>query len=246
MNDLFSRLGLSVKETETFTKLLTLGAQPISVIAKQMGMPRSSMYFIVEKLKEHQLIEEFDQTGIKYVKCIPAKDIADVLKAEERNIKQTLLLLEEKLPALQALESTLSVTPKVKFSEGKDAVMKMYESLAQEKELFAFFNPETVKHMMPAYLNIIHETVLEHGSRAKEIAVDCTEARTYKRKFQSTRHQIKILPKGATFLSDCIICEERICMISYGENQIAAIEIFSKTLASTQRTVFEQLWNSLQ
>ncbi|MDO8649604.1 MAG: helix-turn-helix domain-containing protein [Candidatus Peregrinibacteria bacterium] len=246
MDDLFSRFGLSTKETETFTKLLTLGAQPISVVAKHVGIPRSSMYFIVEKLKEHRLIEEFDRAGIKYVKCIPVKDIADVLKAEERNIKQTLLLLEEKLPTLQALESTLSVTPKVKFSEGKESVMKMYESLAQEKELYAFFNPETVQRMMPAYLNIIHEAVNEHGSSAKEIAVDCEEARTYKRKFDSTRHQIKILPRGATFLSDCIICRERICMISYGENQIAAVEIFSQTLASTQRTVFEQVWNSLK
>ncbi len=245
MDDLFSHFGLTKKEADTFLKLLSLGAQPISVVAKHVGIPRSSMYFVMEKLKRRRLIEEFERVGIKYVKCIPAKSIADVLKAEERNIKQVFLLLQEKLPTLEAVENTLSVTPKVKFSEGKESVMKMYESLMHEKELYVFFNPETVKRMMPSYLNIIHEIVKEHGSTAKEIAVDCAEARAYKRRFHSMRHHIKLLPKGVTFLSDSIICKERICMMSYGEHQIAAVEIFSPTLASTQRAIFEQVWNSL-
>ncbi len=245
MDELFSKLGLNEKETETFMKLLPLGAQPISVIAKHVGIPRSSMYFIVEKLKGHRLIEEFERTGIKYVKCIPVKDIADVLKADERNIRETLLLLKEKLPTLETLENTLSVTPKVKFLEGKEAVMKMYESLAHDEQFYSFFNPAVVKSMVPAYLNIIPEILSTHKGEAKEIIVDCKEARAYKNGFHSKRHQIKILPEAVKFLSDCIICKDRICMITYGENQVAAIEIFSTTLASTQRVVFERVWQSL-
>jgi sugar-specific transcriptional regulator TrmB len=246
MEDLLSRLGLTAKEQATFMKLLTLGSQPISVIAKHVGIPRSSMYFIIEKLKERRLVEVFERTGITYVKCIPVKDIADVLRTEERNIKQILLLLEEKLPVLQAMENTLSITPKVKFSEGRDAVMKAYESLVQSRELLAYFNPEIVMRLMPAYLSIIHEAVQEHGSSAKEILVHSEGAEVYQRKYQSERHQIRLLPGGVTFLSDCIIADEKICMINYGEKQIAAVELFSPNLAATQRTLFELVWKSLE
>ncbi len=245
MNALFTRLGLSAKETDVFLKLLPLGAQPVSVIARHAGIPRSSMYFVVEKLKQRRLVETFERAGIAYAKCIPAKSIADVLKAEERAITETMELLQEQLPALEAIENTLSVTPKVKFAEGREAVMNMYESLLSEKELCVFFNPQTVKRLMPAYLNIIHEAVHDHGGFAREIAVDCPEAHAYRRKFQSPRHHIKILPRGVLFLSDSIIAKERICMVSYGENQIAAVDIFSATLASTQRAIFDQVWDSL-
>ena len=140
MDALFSRLGLTAKEAQTFLKLLPLGAQPVSVVAKHAGVPRSSMYFVIDRLKSRGLVEEFERAAVKYVKCIPVKDTADLLRTEERTIAQTIEVLEAKLPALQALENTLSVTPKVKFSEGCEAVMKVYESLSREKEFCTFFN----------------------------------------------------------------------------------------------------------
>ncbi len=245
MNTLFSKLGLTKKEADVFLKLLSLGGQPVSVIAKHAGIPRSSMYFVLEKLRERRLIEEFERAGVKYVKCIPVRDIATVLKAEERNLQHTLALLEEQLPALESLENTLSVTPKVKFSEGKDAVMKIYESLSQEKEFCTFFNPAVFGTVVDASLNTIPAILRESGGRAREVVVDSPEARQYQKKFHSERHKIKLLSKGATFLSDCIICKDRICMVTYGENQVAAIEIFGKTLASTHQTMFEELWRHL-
>ncbi|MBI5793822.1 hypothetical protein HZA87_01905 [Candidatus Uhrbacteria bacterium] len=246
MDELFARLGLNEKETETFRTLLSLGAQPVSVIAKHVHLPRSSMYFIVEKLKEHRLIEEFERTGIRYVKCIPVRDLPDVVKAQQRGMQQTLELLREKLPQLQALENTLTVTPKVKLSEGMDAVMKVYESLAHEKQIYSYFNPAVFMKMMPAYATFISDAVIPAGGKAKEIVVDCKEARAYKKKFHSKNHQYRLLPAGVTFLSDCIICKDRVCFVTYGEKQIAAIELFSTTLAATQRVIFDQMWKSLE
>lgn len=244
MDEFFSTLGLREKEAETFLKLLSLGAQPVSVIAKHVGIPRSSMYFIMEKLQARGLIDVFERAGIRYVKCIPVKNIPDVLKAEERYIKHAQSLLQEKLPALQALESTISVLPKVKFNEGKEAVLSMYQSLARERRLYAFFNPAVVQSILPAAISVIAD-FLEEGGEAKEIVVDSKDGRAYRDRYHSRRHQIKIFPGSVTFLSDTILCKDRICMVTYGEDEIAAIEIFSQTLATTQRTIFEQLWESL-
>ena len=245
MDDLFTRLGLTAKERETFLKLLPLGAQPISVIAKRVGIPRSSMYIVVEKLKERRLVETFERVGIRYVKCIPAKDIANVLRVQERSIRETLEMLQEELPALEAMEGKGNIAPSVKFWEGKDAVMKMYESFAHEKELCAFFNPQTVKRLMPAYLAVTHEAVREYGARAREIAVDSPEARAYRHTYASERHEIRLLPHADTLLSDCLIARDRIAMVSYAENAIVAMEMFSASLAATQRILFEYMWKGL-
>ncbi len=227
---------------QTFLTLLELGAQPVSVIARRVGVPRSSMYLILDDLKKLQLAEEFEREGIKYFKCIPVRNIADVLKAKERKTHQTLELLEDKLPELEALENKLSITPKVKFFEGKEAVMKMYEEVLKEKGFYAFFHPKLVKRVMPEYYHKVAETLKKNKGRAKEFMVDCPEAQEYKKRFGSKNHQVKILPKRAVFASDTIITGDKIYMISYGEKEVSATEIFNTSLAKTQRIIFEELW----
>lgn len=242
MKQLFRKFGLDDKEIQTFLKLLELGAQPVSVIARHVGVPRSSMYLILDRLKETQLIEEFERAGIKYVKAIPVKSIADVLHAKEAQIHQMEELLEDKLPELEALENKLSITPHVKFFEGKDAVMKMYEAVLGEKEFVAFFNPKLVKSTLPQYLDKIPQAIKEEKAKVRELLVECKEAHEYQDQYQSKNHQIKILPKGMRFDSDTIITPDRIFMISYGEDNVSAVEIFNKSLAETQRALFDQLW----
>lgn len=246
MKELFIALGANEKEMQTYIKMLELGANPISVIAKYVGVPRSSMYVILERLKKLNLIEEFERNKIIYVKPIPARNLLGILKSKEKQIEQSLEILEEQLPKLESLENKLSITPTVKFYEGKEAVMQIYEAVLKEKEFYAAFNPYVVKKFMPEYFDEVAKVLRVKGGHAKEILVACNEALAYRKRFQSTKHQIKILPKGRTFSSDNIITGEKIFMISYYEKDVSGTEIYNPSLAQTQRTLFEELWNGLK
>ncbi|MFA6529197.1 MAG: helix-turn-helix domain-containing protein, partial [Candidatus Gracilibacteria bacterium] len=127
MKELFESLGAGEKEMQAFLKMLELGAQPISIIAKFVGVPRSSMYVILDRLKALHLVEEFEQKNIKYVRCIPVENLKNILESKEKQLEQTLVMLGKKLPELENLENRLSITPKVKFHEGKEGVMQVYE-----------------------------------------------------------------------------------------------------------------------
>jgi HTH-type transcriptional regulator, sugar sensing transcriptional regulator len=242
MQQLFTNLGLNKKEAETFLKLLELGAQPISVIAKQIGIPRSTMYTIIDQLTKLHLVENFERVGIRYVKCIPVKDIEGVLKSKERKIEQTINLLNENLPQLESLENNLSYAPRIKYYEGKEGIMKMYEGVLQEEGFSAFFNPALVKKHMPQYHYEIPETMRKRKMKALEIITISPAAQEYKKLYQSKIHQIKILPKDAKLPSDTIICKDKIYMVSYGEKDMAGIEIINQSLATSQQTIFNQLW----
>lgn len=225
--------------------MLELGAQPVSVIAKQLGVPRSSMYVTLEKLKKLQLIEEFDRNGIIFVKCIPVREIGDILKTRERMIEQTLRLLEETRPALEKLENKLSITPTVRFYEGKQAVMKMYEEVIRENEFYAYFNPVSVLAIMPEYYYKVGELLKKNKGRAKEFLVPGPEAERYKKRFTSPFHQIKFLPKNALFYSDTLLCKDTIYMISYGDKTVSGTGVRNPALAQTQRVIFETLWETV-
>lgn len=245
MKTLFQNLGATEKEMQAFLKMLELGAQPISVVAKHVGVPRSSMYVILEKLIKLQLVEQFERSGITYIKCIPVRHISDVLKMKERALEQTEKLLADFTPELERLENKLSITPTVRFYEGKQAVMKMYEEVIRENGFVAFFNPAVVHAVMPEYYYKIGEMLNKNKGRAQELLVPGIEAERYKKRFDSRQHQIKFLPKGAVFHADTLICKDTIYMISYGEKEVSGTGIHNPALAAAQRVVFDALWERI-
>lgn len=246
LQPLLDQLGLQQKEAETFLKLLQLGAKPVSVVAKFVGLPRSSMYFTLDRLKELQLIEEFERSGIKYVRCIPVRDIALLLQAKERKLKSAMQLLQEQMSQLELMENKLSVTPTVRFVEGKEAVLRMYlaEQSQWNKEWCTIYNPATVKHIAPTMLN--PKTYVGDKGSSKEIIVDCPEAQEWMKNFTGdARAAFKVLPKSTHFDSDISISEDTIYMVSFGENQAAGIVIVHRQLADQMRSMFQALWNLL-
>ena len=73
MDIFFSSLGLSQKEKRVFLKLLSLGATPVSMLAKALSLPRTSVYVLVERLKTLAVVETFKQQGkifVRYLKIL--------------------------------------------------------------------------------------------------------------------------------------------------------------------------------
>jgi hypothetical protein len=84
--------------------------------------------------------------------------------------------------------------------------------------------------------------------QAEEILMDCDEAQEYKKLFSTKLHRIKIFPKEIKFMSDIIITNEKIFLISYDEilSNISATEIHNKNMAQTQKMVFNELWEKYE
>jgi|CXWL01.1.fsa_nt_gi sugar-specific transcriptional regulator TrmB len=242
MKQLITSLGATDKEAETFLRLLELGPQTATILAKHIGTPRSTMYVIMAALKDMGLIEEFERSGVKYFKTVPVREISDVINAKKRKLDQTEQLFTRLLPDLESKQMKLTMTPKVRFFEGKDQVMKMYEQVLREESFCAFVNPALVKEVMPEYYDKIPQMIKREKREVRELLVDNKVAHEYQKNYASKRHQMKFLPKKIEFPSDTIICREKIYMISYGTNDLSALEIYNASLAKSQQEIFEMVW----
>lgn len=245
MRNLLIELGASQKEASAFLTLLELGAQPVSVLAKRLSMPRSSTYLLMERLNELGLVEEFERNKIKYIKCIPVESIKDLISLQERKLKQLQNLYQEKLPDLVALENRLSITPQIKHYEGQTAVMRMYEETLHGQKFDAIFNPKLVKKHMPQYYQAVPQMAAESGVEIREILVPSKDATDYKMKFEGPTHQIAILPQGTELNTDIIITANEIYMVAYGEREVSATEIRNPVLAQAHRVLFDGWWGRL-
>ncbi|MDF2379123.1 MAG: helix-turn-helix domain-containing protein [Candidatus Gracilibacteria bacterium] len=242
MKDFLRDLGAKKNEGETYLRLLELGAQPASVIAKHIGTPRSTMYLILQALENLGLVEEFERSGVKYFKTVDVSEIENVINARKRSLDQTMIHFKEKLPELELLQKKLTMTPKTKLFEGKDKVMQMYEQVLKEESFSALFNAQLMKEVMPQYYEKIPQALKKQGGKARELLVDNAVAHEYMEKFESERHQMKVLPLGTDLQSDMIICKEKIFLISFGKSDLSAVEIYNSSLAKSHQSFFNLLW----
>lgn len=245
MDQLFTKLGLTEKESKIFFELVTLGASPISIWAKICGINRSSMYVILERLLVQGLVTTFIHKGILHVQAVPMAEIPALLYDKETSVKNTRDLFISNLPGLQKLEKTHNIKPKVRFFEGKNKVETMYEEVIKEKSFKAFFHPERVKANMPEYFHKIPQALKANGGKAKELLIRCKEADEYIDLYQSEKHQISLLPRKITFSSDTIITKQKIYLIGYSASDVVGTEIWNEELAETQSILFDMIWSSI-
>lgn len=245
MYDIFKKLQLDKKDAEVFMKLLELGAQPASTVAKACSLPRSSTYLILERLKSAGFVEQFQRAGVKYFKCIPLDDVPKVLNQKVQTIKTSIQDFKSQINDLKKLENRYTITPKIKIFEGKEQLYKVYEDLMREKEFSAIFNAELFIKIMPKYESKVTKAFKNNKSKVKELVVNNTKGKYYQNKYQSKNHQIKLLPKDFNLDSDVIITKEKVYMISYGANETAAVQIFNTALAQTQLQYFNFMWSKI-
>lgn len=245
IKDFFKTLGAGKKETESYLLMLKLGAQPASVLAKKMGLARSSMYESLEKLKKLELAESFERSGVLYFTATDPELIETIFLRREKALQQSRVMFQESLAELEAMRNQMSVTPVVKFFEGKDAVSRMYREIVERDKFSAFFNPETVKKKMPEFYYKVAASLKKRGGRARELLTRCKDAEEYARMFGSAKHEIRIMPKGVKFHVDQVICEDCFYMISYGEDEIVGTKISDKSLTDFQQALFDQLWQAV-
>jgi hypothetical protein len=247
MKKLWQAFDLNEKEATTFLKLLELGAQPVSVLAKNLNIPRPTVYLVLEKLKSKSMTESFEKFGIKHVKAVNFASLFDLLSYKKLKITETEELLKKELPRLNKLKNKSSIIPKIKTFQGKIEVERVYRNIFLNNDIHefcSFFNPLLVQKFMPKFHLQIPLYIQKNKILARELLIDCEEARNYLSKFSSKNHQIKIFSEEINFSSDTIICDDKTFMISYGknENDIIATEIFNKEIAQTQQIMFNEMW----
>lgn len=239
MREVFQTLWVDAAWQNLYMKLLELWPQSISVLAKSLNMPRSSMYVVVDRLKQTWIINEFQKYSIKYISAIEPKDIENILLKKQSRIDHSINVLHNNLDNLNLLQSETSFKPIIHFFEWYDEVKNLYAKVLSYRNFDAILSSGPVQKNYP----YIAEAIEDQDIHVREFVTFWDEWRKYLKEYHSDMHQIKILPKLYKFHSDTIITEDSLFMISY-DKTISWFQIISKSLVATQRILFNNLWQT--
>lgn len=134
-------LGLSEIEAKLYITCQYYGASPISHLAKHLNIPRTTVYnYIGNLLKKQILIESKNIKGTLYSAQSPDM-IISLLRQQQKK-------LDTMITNIESIKDTLTqppyqhIMPKIRYYQGKDAIIATYEKYGNAHQGFAYFDVE--------------------------------------------------------------------------------------------------------
>ena len=181
---LFESFKLTQKEQMIVFKLLSLGSQPASVIAKFVEIPRNTVRSILDDLVRRGLLVRTRRINTQYYTVETPEGIDRMLQSKQeklqREIESQRNLLAQSKDELHQWSMAAS-RPKVTFYEGWSGVEKVYEDTLTSKEgkLRAWASYEANDEALPEYFKTYYLRRAKKGIHMTSIHPDGPIAREH-------------------------------------------------------------------
>lgn len=240
LRPLLKRIGLEEKEAEIYLALLTLKSARASSVARLARQSRSHAYLMLRSLEKRGLVAELDRGKVLHFVAEPPEALLSYLENREQELKSIRTIAEGALPQLKALTQPLVDQPRVTLLSGMDGVKKVYRQILREP-FCGIFNPEVMYRAFGENLVTRLFGTRAH-LRGRDLLVNNAGAKRYLKEVeQHEEYEIRLLPKGMTFETDCLIYADAVSIFS-SDNEHTIVRIENQSIANTFCAWFEVLW----
>jgi predicted transcriptional regulator len=241
VRNIFHGMGLDAKEIDVYLTLLSLKSAPVSAIAKASKQPRTSIYFILDKLQEKGFVSEVESGKITHYVAEPPEKLITHTQEMQTRFHRIEQQIHDALPFLHALVSPIATTPKVTLLHGIEGMKKAYRE-AFSKQFIGFYNPQ----LMYETFGMTTSEYLFHGKkipmRGKDLVVDGPTMEKLIADHPPTEDfDYRVLPAGITFHSDAIVYGHHVILFAY-DHQQTIVRIENEQIADMVRSWFDAMW----
>lgn len=117
-------LGLKQPEADVYLACLRMGFPKVSDIAKEMPVPRTSVYLHAKNLTEKGFLKRTRRAGVEHFTAVDPQEIFEIYLKK-------LNLFSEVLPRLQSMADFSGKDTKIEYYDTLGGVRKFYESLLE-------------------------------------------------------------------------------------------------------------------
>jgi len=246
---ILEKIGLSKKEVKVYLASLHSGSQPVSVIAKNTGIKRTTIYDIFEALIKKGLASKIDKGAAVYFQVLDPKNLINYLERDKneyiRKIEKEKHEVSEILPALQSLENPESTKPKVQFFEGEKGMREAYEdTLTSSESIRAYANVEDMHKGLPNFFPEYYDRRSEAEIFIRAICPDNKLSIERHKHDKEEMREIKLVDhKKYEFSPELNVYDDKVLIASWQEKMAILIE--SREIADLHRKMYDLLWEKL-
>jgi len=237
---ILEKIGLTKNDRKVYLALLELGSATVSSLVKRIGLHRSYVYDILEKLIDFGLVSFTIKNNKKFFNIDNPEKILKVLENKEKEKKENKKEIKKILPKLIAKQEISIEKQEAKIFLGKEGIKSVLENILRTKKDFMGFGAEgKFKDIFKWYFDNWQKRRVKLGLKYKLI---------YNSKLKGKRPvkeqklvEVRFLPKKYEFPATTIIYGNNIAIIVWNEDPIVFV-LESKKAVKSFLSYFEILW----
>jgi len=237
LQQMFQRLGYTSNETSVYLTLLKLGESNMADISRQAGLPRTSCYYILDKLQAQGLVSTYEKKRRPFW-------VASNPGALESHLSEQAQLAQKLIPALKALQPKSIDEPMTRFYEGHQGIRDIFTDILSDHKDIMTVGP---LDKAIATLGEDHRRFLEQRRNsylgARYITNKTPSSVAMRERDARENRLTRFLPAGTEIESLSVIYGDKLAVISINQKKPMGIIISYADVAKTQRVAFEALWN---
>ena len=248
IDKLLSLFNLRKIELNLYETLFYEGILSASQLAKHIGVSRTSVYDLLERLMQIGLIIETQKGGVKMFVIQPPEKIHLLIKEKEKEITIAKNVLEELQKDYQNKQKT--VKPQLQLFEGRNALQQMMKDmlLYRDVTVYAFWPIEKMISLLtPEFLSKFHKERISRNIRIKSLwpknKIPSIKKYPFLRIESEFKREIRIAPKGVDFSLGYTIYGNTVRFLSSSKENFGFL-VKSPELAEMMKSQFKVVWDS--
>ncbi|MEI6144344.1 MAG: helix-turn-helix domain-containing protein [Candidatus Berkelbacteria bacterium] len=236
------QFGLSAKEAAVYLALLELGSASVSEVAQKAKINRTTAYDILEYLITYGLVSRVGDKKTKHYAAENPELLISYLEKKSKEFTEKAESAKNILPELKGMYNLTPRQPKVKYFEGDEGIIAMYEdSLRAKTGILSWLDIKVTLDFSADYFPGYYKRRTAKGVHIKAIVNDDPIARDYIERDDQELREIRVVPKEMMMNTpECYIYDDKVSFMSVRERFGVMIE--SKDIADAQRKLYELAW----
>lgn len=241
--EILKEIGLTEHESAVYFTMVSLGPSPILKIARASEVKRTTIYYVMDSLKEKGLAR-VDLKGFKslYTAESPEK-LENILESRKNKFKQH-------LNDFLAIYNKGGDETLIKIYEGLEATKEIYNRLLRDikpgEDYLIIAGMKKAYDLDKAFYDDLRERRAKLPIKVRILLADPENEESQKfLKFQRNFNlRAKALPPQTKLTTNLVITPQRV-LIHQLEMPIMAIVIENKSTIKMHQELFEVMWNSI-
>lgn len=250
IQELLQKLGLSEKEIEIYLSLVEHGKTTPARLAKATNINRSTVYVVLEKLKEKGLVIEDVSTKTLFVSPSAPEQIEDMFYHEQEELKEKKKIAGKLAEELEKMPKSGNYSiPKIRFVEESDLEEFMFQQMSKWNDSARKYDGTgwgfQDHSFAEKYQKFIDWSWKKYHLQVNLISNESDIENKLKKQFDEKR-DIRFWAKDLEFTSSTWILGDYFVMIITRQKPFYLVEINDAVLAHNMREVFKKIWKDVK
>ncbi len=245
LRDNLHTLGVTDEETTIYLSALEHGSVTVLELARNTGIPRTTVYLLIESLLEKKLLLLSSDEKKKLYTPAPPEELIHLAQRKKEKLQETVHSLRSDLPQLQALFSLHHHKPKVSYYEGLEEVKKIFESSLQFEKIYVYLLSSGSSTYFGSYLGEYRNALRNKMRYSREILNQSIENLHYMKKENNVRNEVVLLSQQYDINIDILMYGDKLAYITYKNDLPQALVIDDKDIQYMEKIKFNLIWDTL-